>query len=215
MSSTQETPYTPELVPSSWRLFLRGAVSQYKSADSEAMSTIYRPLIPTMDSDRALSKHSKSTAVAVFMSVVLQSVGAGMAQYTAVYTFLFYVLFIHPHVSPFMILGRLQATIDETTVLFNEHRTLLVTVEQTLRELRAETYILTAGHLNAYRRVSITDVRSWIVYASKVKDTWKKTREYRKGITDLKTKIEIKLLEDAEVNEQAALRQIVHTDDMV
>ncbi|PBK64076.1 hypothetical protein ARMSODRAFT_979453 [Armillaria solidipes] len=168
-----------------------------------------------MDSNPALSKHSKSTAVVVFMSVVLQSVGAGMAQHTAVYTFLFYVLFIHPHISPFMVLGQLQATIDETTILFNEHRTLLVTVERTLRELRAETYVLTAGHLNAYRRVSITDVNSWMVYASKVKDTWKKAREYRKGIIDLKTKIEVKLLEDAEVNEQAVLRQIVHTDVMV
>ncbi|PBK64072.1 hypothetical protein ARMSODRAFT_1023484 [Armillaria solidipes] len=118
-----------------------------------------------------------------------------------------------------MVLGRLQATIDETTDLFNEHRTLLVTVldkvEKTLRELRAETYMLTASHLDAYRRVSITDVRSWMVYASKVKDTWKKAREYRKGIIDLKTKIEVKLLEDAEVNEQAALRQIVHIDDTV
>ncbi|SJK99058.1 uncharacterized protein ARMOST_02343 [Armillaria ostoyae] len=172
-----------------------------------------------MDSNLPLSKHSKSTAVVVFMSVVLQSVGAGMAQHTAVYTFLFYVLFIHPHISPFMVLGRLQATIDETTDLFNEHRTLLVTVldkvEKTLRELRAETYMLTASHLDAYRRVSITDVRFWMVYASKVKDTWKKAREYRKGIIDLKTKIEVKLLEDAEVNEQAALRQIVHTDDTV
>ncbi len=87
-----------------------------------------------MDSSLLLSKHSKTTAVVVFMSVVLQSVGAGTTQYTAVYAFLFYVLFIHPHVSPFMVLGRLQATIDETTVLFNEHYTLLVTVEQTLRE---------------------------------------------------------------------------------
>ncbi|KAK0421875.1 hypothetical protein EV421DRAFT_1745797 [Armillaria borealis] len=148
------------------------------------------------------------------MSVILQSVGAGTAQYTAVYAFLFYVLFIHPHVSPFMVLGQLQAIIDETTVLFNEHNTLLVTVEKTLRELRAETYMLTAGHLDAYRRVSITDVRSWMAYASKVKDTWKKGREYRTGITDLKTKIEVKLLEDAEVNEQTALRQIVVTDGM-
>ncbi len=81
-----------------------------------------------------LSAHSKSTAVVVFMSVVLQSVGAGTSQYTAVYAFLFYVLFIHPRVSPFMVLGRLQAIIDETTVLFNEHNTLLVTVEKTLRE---------------------------------------------------------------------------------
>ncbi|KAK0443858.1 hypothetical protein EV421DRAFT_1903447 [Armillaria borealis] len=169
----------------------------------------------SMDSSLTLSKHSKSTSVAVFMSVVLQSVGAGMAQYIAVYTFLFYVLFIHPHVSPFMVLRRLQDTIDETTVLFNENRTLLVTVEQTLRELRAGTYMLTAGHLNAYRRVSITDVRSWKAYASKVKDTWKKAHEYRRRITDVKTKIEVKLLEDAEVNEQAVLRQLVHTNNMV
>ncbi|KAK0443857.1 hypothetical protein EV421DRAFT_1903446 [Armillaria borealis] len=59
------------------------------------------------------------------------------------------------------------------------------------------------------------DVYSWVVYASKVKVTWKKAYEYRKGIIDLKTKMEVKLLEDAEVNEQAVLRQIVHTDDMV
>ncbi|KAK0237479.1 hypothetical protein EDD85DRAFT_545284 [Armillaria nabsnona] len=149
------------------------------------------------------------------MSAVLQSVGAGTTQYTAVYAVLFYVFFIHPHVSPFMVLGRLQATIDETTVLFNEHHTLLATVEQTLRELRAETYMLTAGHLDAYRRVSITDVRSWMVYASKVKDTWKKAREYHKGITDLKTKIEVKLLEEAELNEKDALKQIVHTGGVV
>ncbi|PBK64095.1 hypothetical protein ARMSODRAFT_1056626 [Armillaria solidipes] len=168
-----------------------------------------------MDSSLALSKHSKSTAAVVFMSVVLQSVGAGMAQHTGVYTFLFYLLFVHPHISPFMVLGRLQATIDETTVLFNEHRTLLVTVERSLRELRAVTYVLTAGHLDSYRRISITDVRSWIAYASKAKDTWKKARVYRKGITDLKTKIEVELLEDAEINEQAVLRQIVHISDMV
>ncbi len=68
------------------------------------------------------------------MSVVLQSVGAGTTPYTAVYAFLFYVFFIHPHVSPFMVLGRLQAIIDETTILFDEHNTLLVTVEKTLRE---------------------------------------------------------------------------------
>ncbi|PBK90997.1 hypothetical protein ARMGADRAFT_1032081 [Armillaria gallica] len=159
-----------------------------------------------MDSSLLLSKHSETTAVVVFMSVVLQSVGAGTTQYTAVYTLLFYVLFIHPHVSPFLVLGRLQATIDETTTLFNEQQEALVTMEKTLRETRADTYMLTASHLNAYRRVSITDVRSWIAYAAKVKDTWKKAREYRKGITDLKTRIEVKLLEDAELNEQSALR---------
>ncbi|KAK0237488.1 hypothetical protein EDD85DRAFT_1004043 [Armillaria nabsnona] len=164
-----------------------------------------------MDSSLPLSKHSKSTAVVVFISVVLQSVGAGTTEYTAIYTFLFYVLFIHPHISPFMVLGQLQASIYETTVLFDEHNTSLFTVERTLRELRAETYMLTAGHLDSYRRVSITDICSWMVYASKVKDTWKKAREYRKRITDLKTKMEVKLLEDAEVNEQAALRQIRDT----
>ncbi len=52
--------------------------------------------------------------------------------------------------------------------------------------------MLTAGHLDAYRRISITDVRSWMAYASKVKDTRKKAREYHKGITDLKTKIGVR-----------------------
>ncbi|KAK0203340.1 hypothetical protein DFS33DRAFT_1274547 [Desarmillaria ectypa] len=149
------------------------------------------------------------------MSVVLQTVGAGTTQHTAVYTFLFYVLFIHPCVSPFIVLGRLKATIDETTAFFNEHHMLLFTMEKALGELRAETYTLTAGHLDAYQRVSNTNVRSWITYASKVKDTWKKAREYHKGIADLKAKIEIKLLEDAEFNEQAALRHLGHTDGMV
>lgn len=87
-----------------------------------------------MDSSLPLSTHSKSTAVTVFISVVLQSVGAGTTQYKAVYSFLFYVLFIHPHISPFMVLGQLQTIIDETTVLFDEHNTLLVTSESTLRE---------------------------------------------------------------------------------
>ncbi len=81
-----------------------------------------------------LPKHSKSTTVVVFMSVVLQSVGAGTIQYTAVYSFLFYILFIHPCISPSMVLVRLQAIIDETTALFNEHHDLLITVEKTLRE---------------------------------------------------------------------------------
>ena len=54
------------------------------------------------------------------------------------------------------------------------------------------TYVLTVGHLDAYQRLLITDACSWMVYASKVKDTWKKAREYRKGITDLKTKIEVR-----------------------
>ncbi|PBK90993.1 hypothetical protein ARMGADRAFT_1032079 [Armillaria gallica] len=108
-----------------------------------------------------------------------------------------------------MVLGQLQAIIDKTTALFDEHHTLLGTVERVLRELRAETYMLTAGHLDTYRHVLITNVRSWMVYASKVKDTWKKACEYCKRITDLKTEIELKLLEDAEANEQAALRQIL------
>ena len=46
-----------------------------------------------MYSSLLLSKHSETTAVVVFMSIVLQSVGAGTTQYTAVYTLLFYVLF--------------------------------------------------------------------------------------------------------------------------
>ncbi|KAK0203362.1 hypothetical protein DFS33DRAFT_789396 [Desarmillaria ectypa] len=133
-----------------------------------------------MDSNLLLSKHSKSTAIVVFMSVVLQSVGAGTLQYTAVYAFLFYVLFIHPCISPFMVLGQLQDIIDETTALFNEHHSLLAMMEKTLRELRAETYTLTAGHLDAYQRASVTDIHSLVVYASKVKDTWKKTHEYYK-----------------------------------
>ncbi|KAK0220578.1 hypothetical protein IW262DRAFT_1297629 [Armillaria fumosa] len=162
-----------------------------------------------------LSKRSKSTAIVVFMSVVLQSVGAGTTQCKVVYAFLFYVLFIHPHVLSFMVLGQLQAVIDETTVFFKEHNTLLVTEEKMLRELRATTYVLTTVHLGAYRRVSITDVCSWMVYASKVKDTWKQSCEYRKGITDLKTKIEVKSLEDVEVYEQTTTRAIVVTDGMV
>lgn len=85
------------------------------------------------DSNLPLSKHSKSTAVVVFMSVVLQSVGAGTTQYTAVYALLFYMLFIHPCVSPFMVLRRLQTIIDEATVLFNEHHA-RITEEKTLRE---------------------------------------------------------------------------------
>ncbi len=31
-----------------------------------------------------------------------------------------------------------------------------------------------------------------MAYASKVKDAWKKGREYRKGITDLKTEMEVR-----------------------
>ncbi|KAK0237484.1 hypothetical protein EDD85DRAFT_1022784 [Armillaria nabsnona] len=168
-----------------------------------------------MDSILPLSKHSKSTAVVVFMSVVLQSVGAGTIQYAAVYSFLFYILFIHPYISPSMVLVRLQAIIDETTALFNEHHDLLVTVEKTLRELRAETYTLTAGHLDAYRHISAADIRSWMLYAYKVKDTWKKAYEYHKRTTDLKTMIEIKLLEAAEVNEKTALEHLAHAGDIV
>ncbi|KAK0457925.1 uncharacterized protein EV420DRAFT_1643266 [Desarmillaria tabescens] len=114
-----------------------------------------------------------------------------------------------------MVLGRLQAIIDETTALFNERQRLLATMEKQLRDrLRAETYTLTASHLDAYQRVSVTDIHSLAVYASKSKDTWKKAREYYKRIADLKANIEkIKLLEDAEVNEQAALEHLVHRDD--
>ncbi len=71
--------------------------------------------------------------------------------------------------------------------------------------MRAETYMLTAGHLDAYRHVSVTDVHSWMMYASKVKDTWKKAREYRKRITDLKTKIEVR-------SERCALRLYLMVD---
>ncbi|KAK0205938.1 hypothetical protein DFS33DRAFT_1272524 [Desarmillaria ectypa] len=149
------------------------------------------------------------------MSVILQAVGAGMTQHTVVYTFLFYMLFIHPCILPFMVLGQLKATIDETTAFFNEHHMLLFTMEKALGELQAETYTLTAGHLDVYQCVSNTNICSWITYASKVKDTWKKAREYHKGIVNLKAKIEIKLLEDTEFNEQAMLRHLGHTDGMV
>ncbi|KAK0444590.1 uncharacterized protein EV420DRAFT_992925 [Desarmillaria tabescens] len=138
----------------------------------------------------------------MFTSAVLQSVGAGTKEYTIVYSILFYFIFIHPLVSPSKSIRRLKIAVDETSALFNEHRDVLITEEIKLTELRADMLTLIREDLEVSRRISITSVHSLMIFASEKKNTWKKAHQYHRDIGELRARMEIMLLKDAEENER-------------
>lgn len=88
-----------------------------------------------MESDLPNRDQPRSRMIVTFTSAILQAVGAGTKEYTIVYGVLFYFFFIHPLVSPRKIIAQLKIiTVDDTSVLFNEHRDILITKELRLTE---------------------------------------------------------------------------------
>ncbi|KAK0421878.1 hypothetical protein EV421DRAFT_2042993 [Armillaria borealis] len=151
-----------------------------------------------MESDLPTRAQPRSTMIVTFTSAVLQAVGAGTKEYTIVYGVLFYFFFIHPLVSPSNIIAHLNITVDNTSALFNDHRDILIAEEMRLTELRADVLTLIREDREASQQVSVTSAHSLMIYAFEKKNTWKKALQYDKDINELKARMEIILLKDAE-----------------
>ncbi|KAK0237472.1 hypothetical protein EDD85DRAFT_1004031 [Armillaria nabsnona] len=155
-----------------------------------------------------LGQHRQAMGVVVIVLAACHSIVSGATQYTVVWAFLLCICIIHPLLSPSLVLGRLRIAIDESTVLFDRHRDVLVTLEERLRELKANRSLLTRRYLRAYQDFSITDTSSWTTYASQAKYTWKTAREYRKAVSKLKATMVIMLLEDDEGHQRIAVERV-------
>ncbi|KAK0220587.1 hypothetical protein IW262DRAFT_1461920 [Armillaria fumosa] len=160
-----------------------------------------------MQTDLPTHDQPRTTTIVTFTSAILQAVGAGTKEYTLVYGVLFYFFFIHPLLSPSKIIARLKITVDNTSALFNNHRNILIAEELRLTELRADVLTLIREDREASQQASVTSAHSLMAYASAKKNTWKKALQYDKDINELKARMEIMLLKDAEEHERLSVER--------
>lgn len=81
-----------------------------------------------------LGQYRQAMGVVVIVLAAYDSIVSGATQYTTVWAFLLCSCVIHPLLSPSLALGHLKIAIDESTILFNRHRDVLVALEERLRE---------------------------------------------------------------------------------